>query len=102
MNLYDILFEPHVVIILISIIITVISYFLLNQSKGEIEEENEKNNKSFTLLCIFIISLLILLILKYGYIYLTKNNLIDMKGSGNDIRERLTIVADDVDFDVLE
>lgn len=102
MNLYDILFEPHVLIILISIIITVISYFILNQSKNEIEEENEKNNKSFTLLCIFIISLLILLILKYGYVYLTKNNLIDMKGGGNDIRERLTIVADDVDFDVLE
>ena len=97
MNLTNILYQPYVIIIVLSLIITLIAYFILINDK---KEEN-KNNNSKTLLYTFIISFLTLTILRYAIHYMNKNNFFQ-KGGVTNPTDRLTIIADDVDFDIID
>lgn len=95
MELINILYEPYVIMIFISIIITGIAYFIINNNKSDYEDE-EPINYSKPLFLTFIISYLLLVILHFVVGYLNKNNFFQ-KGGKIDIKEHLTIVADDVD-----
>lgn len=99
MNLINILYEPYVIIIFLSLIITIVAYFIIKNNEKNEKNEGNKNN-SIILLYTFIISLVILILLKFGITYLNNNNYFQ-KG-GVDISERLTIVADDIDFNLIE
>ncbi len=106
MNILDLLFEPYVIIILISIFITVITYFVVKNDNTENNDDNddETSNKttdvSKTLLYTFIGSLVILTLSKFAFVYMNNNNYFQKGGS--DINEKLTIVADDVDIGLYE
>jgi uncharacterized membrane protein len=97
MNLVNILYEPYVIIIFLSLIITVIAYFILKKNENP---DNPDKNNSIILLYTFIITLVILILSKFGITYMNNNNFLQ-KG-GVDISERLTIVADDIDFNLIE
>lgn len=97
MNLVNILYEPYVIIIFISLLITLISYFIVRYNK----KDEENKNISKTLLLTFIISFVLLFVLKFGISYMNTNNFFQ-KGGVIDTNDRLTIIADDVDFDILE
>ena len=99
MNLSNILYEPYVIIIFISLIITIITYFIIRNNKTD-ENEN-RNNISRTLLITFVASFVILIIGKYAINYMNNNNFFQ-KGGKVDISDKLTIVADDLDYDILE
>ena len=99
MDLIKILYEPYVIIIIISIIITGITYFLIKDQKSE----NEKNkiNVPITLLYTFIVSFILLLILKYVITYMNSKKYFQ-KAGGISTSDRLTIVADDIDCGLLD
>ena len=99
MNLINILYEPYVIIIFISLIITIIAYFIIKNNKNNTEEK--KFNVPLTLLYTFIISFLLLICGKYGLNYMNKKNFFQ-KGGIEDISERLTIIADDVDIGLID
>jgi len=98
MNLINILYEPYVIIIFISLIITVIAYFIIKNKKNNEEKET---NVPLTLLYTFIISFLLLIGGKYVLNYMNKKNFFQ-KGGMMDISDRLTIVADDVDIGLID
>lgn len=100
MNLINILYEPYVIIIFLSIIITVIAYFIIKRNENNEKTENPDKNNSIILLYTFIITLVILILSKFGITYMNDNNFLQ-KG-GVDISDRLTIVADDIDFNLIE
>ena len=84
---------------ILSIIITGISYFLIKDQKSE----NEKNkiNVPLTLLYTFIVSFILLLILKYVITYMNGKKYFQ-KAGGISTSDRLTIVADDIDCGLLD
>ena len=97
-----ILYEPYVIIIFISLIITGISYFILKNNKKSEEEDNEKKtNIPLTLLLIFIISLVLLIAGKFLLDYMNKNNFFQKGGVVNP-SEKLTIIDDDVEVGLID
>jgi heme/copper-type cytochrome/quinol oxidase subunit 2 len=99
MDLINILYEPYVIMIFISLIITGITYFTVCKSKTE--EEEEAPNNSRTLFFTFVISYLVLIGIHFLIGYMDKNNYFQ-KGGNIDVKEHLTIVADDVDVGFIE
>ena len=99
MNLINILYEPYVIIIFISLIITIITYFIIKKNKNNTEEK--ETNVPLTLLYTFIISFLLLIGGKYALNYMNKKNFFQ-KGGMIDISDRLTIIADDVDIGLID
>ena len=99
MNLINLLYEPYVIIIFITLIITFITYIILINNKNK--EEQSQTNIPKTLLYTFIISLVVLTIIKFGISYMNKNSFFQ-KGGVSDPIDRLTIIADDIDCDILE
>jgi len=99
MNLINILYEPYVIIIFISLIITVITYFIIKDNKNNNEEKEP--NVPLTLLYIFIISFLLLIGGKYALNYMNKKNFFQ-KGGLIDTVDRLTIIAEDVDVGLID
>jgi len=100
MNLINILYEPYVIMIFVSLIITGISYFIITNNKSE-EEEGSQENNSKTLFLTFVISYLLLIVLHFIIGYMNSNNFFQ-KGGKVDVKEHLTIVADDVDVGFIE
>ena len=106
MNLTNILFEPYVIIIIISIIITLIAYFVI-QNDNKNKEEEEKINVGTSLLYTFIGSFVLMMLIKIGISYMSKNNMFQKGGvlpvvNENEITDKLTIIADDVDYGLFE
>lgn len=107
MNLINILYEPYVIIIFSSLFITLITYFIIVNQKNKEKNKNNKpdpskTNISKTLLYTFIISFIILTVLKFTISYLnTKNFFVQKAGVINTV-DNLTIIADDVDFDLID
>jgi len=99
MNLINILYEPYVIILFISLIITIFAYFIIKNNANE-EDQKNKVNLPKTLLITFLISFILLNVLKYAIAYMNKNGFFQ-KG-GVDVKEHLTAIADDVDFDIIE
>lgn len=100
MNLINILYEPYVIIIIISLILTLIAYYIVKNDNLDKDDE-DKTNVSKALLYTFIISFIILMLLKYVIKYMHKNKYFQ-KGSGIDLSDKLTIVADDVEYGILD
>jgi hypothetical protein len=100
MNLINILYEPYVIIIFISLVITGIAYYILINNKSK-DEDTDHNNIPKNLLYTFLISFVLLIILKFGLEYMNKNNFFQ-KGGEITSSDRLTLMADDVDCDMLE
>lgn len=106
MDLISILYEPYVIMIFIALIITGISYFIIsnNSNKTDEEDENSQNNQgnnSKTLFLTFVISYLLLIGLHFIVGYMNNNNFFQ-KGGKIDVKEHLTIVADDIDVGFIE
>jgi hypothetical protein len=99
MNILDLLFEPYVIIILLSIFITVIAYFVIQSDNSKKEDDEDKIDTGKSLLYTFIGSLIILTLLKFGISYMNNKNFFQ---KGGELNDRLTIVADDVDIGILE
>ena len=93
------MYEPYVIIIFISLIITIITYFIIKNNKNTNKEK--ETNVPLVLLYTFIISFLLLICGKYALNYMNKNNFFQ-KGGIVDISERLTIIADDVDIGLID
>jgi flagellar biosynthesis protein FlhB len=114
MELIKIIYEPHFIIIVISIIIATVTYFLLKNDKKNQKESKEQPKNTLDIgkqvLYSFLISFVSLLIIYYTFNYLNRNNYFQEGGSvkntseeiKNNILEKLTIVADDVDCGLLE
>lgn len=100
MNLINILYEPYVIMIFISLIITGISYFIVSNKSEDEEVENQENN-SKTLFITFVVSYLLLIALHFIIGYMNNNNFFQ-KGGKVDVSEHLTIVADDIDVGFIE
>ena len=102
MSVLNILFEPYIISIIIALVITVISYFIIKEdNKNAIEGEEISLSKN--LLIIFIISFILIMMISYGIIYMNKNNFFQKGGmEANEISDKLTMVADDVEFGILE
>jgi uncharacterized membrane protein len=101
MNLINLLYDSYVIIIFVSLLITLITYLIIRYNNNTTTNEDDKNiNIPKVLFITFIISFLILILTKYGITYLNKNNFFQ-KG-GVDPVERLTIIADDLDYDIIE
>jgi len=99
MNILDLLFEPYVIIILLSIFITVIAYFVIQSDNSKKEDDEDKIDTGKSLLYTFIGSLIILTLLKFAISYMNNKNFFQ---KGGELNDRLTIVADDVDIGILE
>jgi len=88
--------------VFISLIITGIAYFVLsNKSNEEDNQQNNQGNNSKTLFLTFVISYLLLIVLHFIIGYMNNNNFFQ-KGGKIDVKEHLTIVADDVDVGFIE
>jgi cytochrome bd-type quinol oxidase subunit 2 len=99
MNLLNILYEPYVIIIFLSLLITLIAYFIIRNNKSENEEQNTSVSK--VLLYTFILSFIVLMLLKIGIQYMNANKFFQ-KGGAVDISEHLTIIGDDIECDILD
>lgn len=114
MDLIKIIYEPHFIIIVISIIIAVVTYFLLKNDKANQKELKDQKKNTLNIgkqvLYSFLISFVLLIVIYYTFSYLNKNNYFQAGGSvknnseemKNNILEKLTIIADDVDCGLLE
>ena len=106
MNLTSILFEPYVIIIILALVITLIAYFVIQNDNKDKEDDEDKINIGTSLLYTFLGSFLIMMLGKLGFSYMNKNNMFQKGGAvinnNRDISEKLTIVADDVDFGLFE
>jgi TRAP-type C4-dicarboxylate transport system permease small subunit len=98
MNLVNILYEPIIIIVLFSIVITTITYFIL---KSNNEKYEDKYDIPKSLLYTFIISIFVLIILRYILAYMNSNHVFQ-KGGGLKLSDRLTIIADDVDIGIID
>jgi hypothetical protein len=101
MNLTNLLYEPYTIILIISIIITIITYFIV-QSDNKDKEEEHQTNLGTSLLYTFLGSFIGMTILKFGISYLNNNNFFQKGGSTNSNYDKLTHVGDDVEFDIME
>ena len=106
MNLTTILFEPYVIIIILALVITLIAYFVIQNDNKNKEDDEDKINVGTALLYTFLGSFLIMMAGKIGFNYMNKNNMFQKGGTvinnNADISDKLTIVADDVDFGLFE
>ena len=59
MNLINILYEPYVIILFISLIITIFAYFIIKNNTNE-EDQKNKVNLPKTLLITFLVSFILL------------------------------------------
>jgi hypothetical protein len=100
MNLLNIIYEPYVIILFIALVITIFAYFIIRNNSNEDEEESNKINIPKILLITFLVSLLLLNIGKYCIEYMNTKKFFQ-KG-GVDVVEHLTIVADDLDYNIME
>jgi Na+/H+ antiporter NhaC len=87
--------------IFISLIITGISYFIISNNKSEEEDGERQENNSKTLFLTFVISYLLLIALHFIIGYMNSNNFFQKGGMG-DVKDHLTIVADDIDVGFIE
>lgn len=106
MNLTSILFEPYVIIIILALVITLIAYFVIKNDNKNKEDDEDKINVGTSLLYTFLGSFLIMMVGKVGFNYMNKNNMFQKGGAivsnSGDISDKLTIVADDVDYGLFE
>lgn len=105
MDLIKILSQDYIIIIFITIIITIITYFIIkNNDKKNKDKKNkdQKINYSKILLIVFISTFIILFLLKFLINYINKNNFFQKGGKINNELEELTIIADDIDYDIME
>jgi uncharacterized membrane protein YwzB len=100
MNLVNILYEPYVIMIFISLIITVITYFIIKDDKKD-DNIKKENNIPFTLLYTFIISYILLIIIKYLLNYMNKQKFFE-KGGSIDTTDKLTFIDDDIDIGLID
>jgi len=104
MELIKILYQPYVICIFLALIITLIAYFIImkdNKNKSDDKSKSDdKNNSTKILLYTFVISFLVLMVLKYILDYVNINNFFQ-KGGNKDIADHLTIVADDIDIGII-
>lgn len=107
----DLFYQPYFIFLLIALIITVFYYFINKRSNVDVEEkENVKKMNYSNLIIIFLVAYLLLLTVFYGYKYFTNTSLEKVGGSDLKVskeakeifKERITIVGDDVDIDILE
>ena len=106
MELVKILYQPYVIVIFLSLLITLITYFIF-RNKNINNTEEEKNSGSNQLPKILLYTFIISFILLFGFNYLLKymneNKFFQKKGGViKNITDNLTIVADDVDYGILE
>jgi len=99
MNLSNIIFQPYVIILFLSLIITLIAYYIINEDNKDKDEEDQ-TNLSKSLLYTFLGSFIGIISIKSLISYLNKNN--TFQKNVTTIHDKLTIVADDVDFGILE
>ncbi len=102
MNLLDLLYEPYTIILIISIIFTIITYFVV---KSDNKDEEEQTNMGKSLLYTFLGSFVGITILKFILSYLNQKNVFQKGGVQsvvNNIHDKLTIVADDVDVGFMD
>lgn len=99
MNILDLLFEPYVIIILLSIFITTISYFVVSNDNSNKDDDEDKTDLGKSLLYTFIGSLVILTILRFLFSYFKDKQFFQ---KGGDINDRITIIDDDVDIGLYE
>ena len=100
MNLLNMIYEHYVIILFIAFVITIFVYFIIRNNSDEDEEESKKRNIPKILLITFLVSLLILNIGKYCIEYMNTKKFFQ-KG-GVDVVEHLTIVSDDLDYNIME
>ncbi len=100
MNLINIIYEPYVIIIILALVITIFAYFIIKNNSSENDEETNKRNIPKILLITFLVSFILLYIGKYAIEYMNNKNFFQ-KG-GVDVKEHLTIVADDLDYNIME
>ena len=100
MNLLNIIYEHYVIILIIALVITIFAYFIIRNNSNETEEESKKRNIPKILLITFLASFVLLYIGKYGIEYMNTEKFFQ-KG-GVDVVEHLTIVADDLDYNIME
>jgi heme/copper-type cytochrome/quinol oxidase subunit 2 len=100
MNLLNIIYEPYVIILIVALVITIFAYFIIRNNSNEDEEESKKRNIPKILLITFLASFILLYIGKYGIEYMNTKKFFQ-KG-GVDAVEHLTIVADDLDYNIME
>jgi uncharacterized membrane protein len=106
MNLVSILYEPYFIIIVLSLIVVVIAYFLLKNEKPP-KKGQEQNNMPLSrkLLYTFLISFIAFIGIYFVFKNFTKGSTVLTGGGGGavvDLAEKLTMVADDVEFGILE
>ena len=101
MSITKILYEPYFIIICLSLVITLISYFIMKTHKKHESNKNKPINIPKMLLYTFIISVLVLLLLKFIISYLNKNNYLQKGGTFSNV-DKLTIVSDDVHFGLID
>ena len=97
------LYEPYVISIIVAIIITIISYFIVQHDNKNKEEPEGLQSIAKKLLLVFVISFILTMAISYGIKYVNKTSFFQKGGADKiTMSDRLTIVADDVDFGILE
>jgi heme/copper-type cytochrome/quinol oxidase subunit 2 len=97
------LYEPYIISIIVAIIITIISYFIVQYDNKNKEEPEGVQSIAKKLLLVFVISFVITMAISYGIKYVNKTSFFQKGGADKiNMSDRLTIVADDVDFGILE
>lgn len=107
MNLVSILYEPYFIIIVLSLIVVVIAYYLLKDEKSSKKAQEENTMPlSRKLLYTFLISFITFIGIYFVFKNITKGSIVSTTGgavvSPADLAEKLTMVADDVEFGILE
>ncbi len=104
MNLLDLLYEPYTIILIISIVLTIITYFVV-KSDNKDKDEEDQTNMGKSLLYTFLGSFVGITILKFILSYLNQKNAFQKGGVQsvvNNVHDKLTIVADDVDVGFMD
>jgi len=103
MNLLTILSQPYIIITVLALLIIVITYFIISNHNNKEKNDDNKYNIPLTLLYTFVITLIVLITLKFGLEYMNKNNFFQKGGNVTfDSSDRLTIVADDIDTSLFD
>jgi len=106
MNLVSILYEPYFIIIVLSLIVVLIAYLLLKNEKPSKKGQEENTMPlSRKLLYTFLISFISFIGIYFVFKNFTKGSTVLTGGSQispADLAEKLTMVADDVEFGILE
>jgi uncharacterized membrane protein len=104
MNLVSILYEPYFIIIVLSLIVVLIAYYLLKNEKPPKKGQEENTTPlSRKLLYTFLISFISFIGIYFVFKNFTKGSVTSIGGGAvADLSEKLTMVADDVEFGILE